>query len=94
MGLIGVDLVEREYQDENALCCGGIYAMLYGYDFTKDVQKSNMDDMADHGARYCIFNCPACQDTLGEKVAKRQIRPVHMIDLCRMAIGEKPLPEG
>jgi hypothetical protein len=94
MGLIGVDLVEREYQDENALCCGGIYAMLYGYDFAKDVQKSNIDDMADHGAQYCVFNCPACQDTLGEKLAKRRIRPVHVIDLCKMAIGEKPLPEG
>jgi hypothetical protein len=89
MKLIGVDLVEREYQDENALCCGGIFSMCFGYGLADDVQKRNIDDMAEHGAEYCVFNCPACQSTLGAKVAKRGIRPVHMIDLCRMAIGEK-----
>ena len=26
---------------------------------------------------------------VGAKVAKRGIKPVHMIDICRMAIGEK-----
>lgn len=93
MELIGAELVEREYQDENALCCGGIYAMLYGYDFANDVQEKNINDMLKSGAQYCVFNCPACQNTLGEKVAKRGIRPIHIIDLCKMAIGDKPLPE-
>jgi Fe-S oxidoreductase len=65
--------------------------MLYGYDFANDVQQKNIADMVKHGARYCVFNCPACQNTLGEKVAKEGMKPVHMIDLCRMAIGEKPL---
>jgi hypothetical protein len=87
--LIGVDLVDREYQDENALCCGGILGMSYGYDLATDVQRRNIEDMASHGAEYCVFNCPACQSVLSEKVAKRGIRPIHMIDLCRMAIGEK-----
>ena len=89
MKLIGVDLVEREYQDENALCCGGIFSMCFGYDLANDVQKRNIDDMAEHGAEYCVFNCPACQGTLGEKVAKRGIKVVYMIDICKMAIGEK-----
>jgi hypothetical protein len=89
MELIGVELVEREYQGENALCCGGIFSMCFGYDLANDVQKRNIDDMAGHGAEYCFFNCPACQSTLGLKVAKRGIKPVHMIDLCKMAIGEK-----
>jgi Fe-S oxidoreductase len=88
MDLIGVDLVEREYQDENALCCGGILSMNYGYDLAHDVQKRNIDDMAAHGAEYCIFNCPACQTTLGALVAKQGIKPLHMIHLCRKAIGE------
>ena len=88
MELIGVDLVEREYQDENALCCGGILSMNYGYDLAHDVQKRNIDDMAAHGAEYCIFNCPACQTTLGALVAKQGIKPLHMIHLCRKAIGE------
>jgi Fe-S oxidoreductase len=89
MELIGVELVEREYQGENALCCGGIFSMCFGYDLANDVQKRNIDDMAGHGAEYCFFNCPACQSTLAEKVAKRGIKPVHIIDLCMMAIGEK-----
>jgi Fe-S oxidoreductase len=89
MNLIGVDLVEREYQDENALCCGGLFAMCFGYDLAEDVQTRNLDDMVKHGAQYCVFNCPACQNALGEKVAKKGIKPIHMIELCRMAIGEK-----
>jgi len=88
MGLIGVDLVEREYQDENALCCGGILSMNYGYDLAHDVQQRNVDDMVRHGAQVCAFNCPACQSTLGARVAKQGIRPLHMIHLCRKAIGE------
>ena len=88
MDLIGVDLVEREYQDENALCCGGILSMNYGYDLAHDVQKRNIDDMKAHGAQVCIFNCPACQSALGDLVAKQGIEPLHMIHLCRRAIGE------
>ena len=94
MELIGVDLVERKYQGENALCCGGIYSMAFGYDLANDVQKRNIDDMVEHGAQYCVFNCPACQSAIGAKVAKRGIRPIHMIDLCRMAIGELKALEG
>ncbi len=88
LDLIGVELVERTYQDENALCCGGILSMNYGYDLAHDVQKRNIDDMAAHKAQYCIFNCPACQGTLGGLVAKQGIKPIHMIHLCRKAIGE------
>jgi len=88
MALIGVDLVEREYQDENALCCGGIFGMCFGYDSIQDVQKRNLADMEAHDPQYCVFNCPACQSTLGAQVAKRGIQPIHMIQLCRMAIGE------
>jgi Fe-S oxidoreductase len=94
MELIGVDLIEREYQGENALCCGGIYAMAFGYDLAHDVQKRNIDDMVEHGARYCVFNCPACQSAIGHKVAKRGITPIHLIHLCRMAVGEMGEQEG
>ena len=89
MNLIGVDLVERTYQDENALCCGEVLRMVSGYKVANDVQKRNIDDMVDSGAQYCVFNCPACYAALAHKVAKRGIKPIHMINLCRMAIGEK-----
>jgi len=89
MDLIGVELVEREYQGDNALCCGGIFSMCFGYDLANDVQKRNIDDMAKNDAEVCFFNCPACQSALAEKVVKRGIKPVHIIELCKMAIGEK-----
>lgn len=85
---IGVELLERVYQDENALCCAEILRAVSGYRLADEVQKKNLDDMVKTGAEYCVFNCPACQSTLSEKVSKRGLKPVHLIDLCKMAIGE------
>jgi hypothetical protein len=45
--------------------------------------------MAKFGAEYCVFNCPACWDSLADKVVRRDIKPIHMIDLCKLAIGEE-----
>jgi len=90
MDLIGVTLMPRTYQDENALCCGSIFRAMYGYDLMKDVQTRNLEDMKQSGAEYCIFNCHGCMNALSALVASREIKPLHMIDLCRMAIGEKP----
>ena len=91
--LIGVKRLQREYDRDNALCCGALILQSKGYDAGTDVQKRNLDDMARYVAEYCVFNCPACWDPLAEKVAKRGIIPIHMIDLCKLAIGEKPALE-
>jgi Fe-S oxidoreductase len=93
LGLIGADRVEREYDRENALCCAELIRMAKGYALADDVQKRNIDDMVKVGAEYCVFNCPACWDSLAEKVAKRGIKPIHMIEICKLAIGEKPALE-
>jgi Fe-S oxidoreductase len=53
------------------------------------VQQRNIEDILKTGAEYCVFNCPACQSTLSEKVVKMGLKPIHIIDLCKMAIGEK-----
>lgn len=87
--LIGVKMPKRVYQDENCLCCGEVIRSVSGYKLADDVQKRNIDDMLQTGAEYCMFNCPACQMALAEKVSKRGLKPVHIIDLCKMAIGEK-----
>jgi len=89
LNLIGVKLPKRVYQDENCLCCGEVMRSVSGYKLADDVQKRNIDDMLEAGAEYCVFNCPACQSSLSEKVSKRGLKPVHIIDLCKMAIGEK-----
>ncbi len=89
LNLIGVKMPKRTYQDENCLCCGEVIRSVAGYKLADDVQKRNIDDMLNAGAEYCMFNCPACQISLSEKVSKRGLKPVHIIDLCKMAIGEK-----
>ncbi len=59
-----------------------------GYELADDIQKRNIDDMLAAGAEYCVFNCPACQTGFAVKVEKRGLKAVHIIDLCKMAIGE------
>jgi Fe-S oxidoreductase len=91
--LIGAENVEREYVDEDAICCGGTIQGQRREGSRKraaDVQKRNIEDMKNAGAEVCVFNCPACYTTLGRLVAQNGIRPIFMSDLCRLAIGEKP----
>jgi Fe-S oxidoreductase len=91
--LIGAKHVDREYVDEDALCCGGTILGQRREGSRRragEVQRRNVEDMADAGAQVCVFNCPACFNTLRETVSTRGIRPVFMSDLCRLAVGEKP----
>lgn len=91
--LIGAESVKREYVDENALCCGGTIQGQRREGSRKraaEVQRRNIEDMKKAGAQFCVFNCPACFQTLGQMVARNGIRPIFMSDLCRLAIGEKP----
>jgi hypothetical protein len=46
--------------------------------------------MVDAGAEVCVFNCPACFNTLRQTVSSRGMQTVFLSDLCRLAIGEKP----
>lgn len=90
LDLIGVELVDRTYQDERALCCGSIFRAMYGYDLATDVQNRNMDDMVEHGAQVCVYNCHGCHGALRDKLDRRGIPMIHMVELCRRAIGEGP----
>jgi Fe-S oxidoreductase len=85
--LIGVELVEREYQGENALCCGGVLVDIAGPEKGADVQERNLNDIVRSGAEYCVFNCPACMMVMAEKTYKKGVIPFHMIDLCNAAVG-------
>jgi Fe-S oxidoreductase len=88
-GLLGVERVKRKYDRENALCCAEIIRMAKGPILADDIQKRNIDDMVESGAEYCVFNCPACWDSLAHKVFQQNIKPIHMIDLCKLAISEE-----
>ena len=91
--LIGAEHVKREYVDEDALCCGGTIMGQRREGSRKraaDVQRKNIEDMKKAGAEVCVFNCPACYNTMDRMVLRNGIRPIFMSDLCRLAVGEKP----
>jgi len=88
--LIGVERVAREYDRDNALCCGGLFRAHGRDELADDVQQRNLRDMVEAGAVATVFNCQYCFMTLAEKVARRGMMPLLMSDLCRIAIGEQP----
>lgn len=89
--LIGAQPVKRRFSHENALCCALTIQGQRKEGSRKralEIQKINIDDMKDSGAQVCVFNCPACYDTLSAKVMEKGMIPIFMSDLCRYAIGE------
>ncbi len=89
---IGVEAVDREYVDENAMCCGSTVLAQKkegSRQYCNEIQQKNIEDMKQAGAQICVFNCPACMQTLGKPVAQSGIMPLFLSDLCRLAIGEK-----
>jgi hypothetical protein len=91
--LIGAESVKREYVNENALCCAGAIQGQRREGSRKraaELQRKNVEDMKSAGAEVCVFNCPACFQTLGHMVTEEGMKPVYMSDLCRLAIGETP----
>ncbi len=86
--LIGANRVERKYDRENALCCGMLIRAMQRDDLADDIQRRNLDDMESAGAKYCVFNCPACFLTMRELVEERGMSPILMSDLCQIALGE------
>ncbi len=84
--LIGAERVEREYDRENALCCGGIIRNLQRYDLFVKVQKRNVEDMVRANAEYCVFNCPACYSSLAKRVYEKGLKPIMLHELCKLAL--------
>ena len=93
--LVGAESVDREFVDENALCCAGTIQCQRrpgSRRYALELQQKNVEDMRRAGAEACVFNCPACLQTLGPLVTLKGIKPMYMSDICRLAIGEKPEP--
>jgi Fe-S oxidoreductase len=91
---IGVERVEREYDRENALCCGTVIRLQQNDDLADDLQERNIEDMRSAGANVCVFNCPVCLLTLGEAVAEKGMMPILMSELCQFALGEGKMMMG
>ena len=88
--LIGAERREREYDRENALCCSMTIKAAQKDEYADDLQEKNLDDMVAAGAKYCVFNCPACFMELNRMVSDRGMTPIFMSDLCHIALGEGP----
>lgn len=86
--LIGVERLRREYDRENALCCGGVFEAQQRFELTEVNQEKNIADMKAFGATHCVFNCPFCFFTLAERVSKNGMIPIMISDLCHQALGE------
>ena len=86
--LIGADRVTRTYDRENALCCGTTIRAAQRDELADDVQQRNLDDMEAVGAKYCVFNCPACFFTMKGMAAERGMTPILLSELCQIALGE------
>jgi Fe-S oxidoreductase len=91
---IGVERVQREYDGENALCCGGVLRSQQREEEADDLVQRNIDDMKRAGAGVCVFNCPFCFFTMGETVAKQGMMPLLMSELCQFALGEGKVMGG
>lgn len=86
--LIGVTRVKREYDYENALCCGAVFEAQQRFELAEKIQDKIVEDLKASGVSHCVYNCPMCFFTLAEKVSKAGIIPVMMSDLCQQALGE------
>jgi Fe-S oxidoreductase len=91
---IGVERVEREYDGENALCCGGVLRAQQREELADDLLERNLSDMKASGASVCVFNCPFCLFSMGEAVAERGMMPILMSELCHFALGEGKMMGG
>jgi len=87
--LIGVERVNRKYDREDAMCCGGIMATLGKKAMMRKAQNDNVDDMVDNQAEFVIYNCPMCLESLASKTGRKGLKNYLLSDLCRMALGEK-----
>ena len=85
--LIGVERVERKYDRESALCCGGMFSRIYP-DRIKPTMAGNLRDAKENKAEAMVFLCPLCMVTLGKAADENGLKPIFITQLVRMALGE------
>jgi Fe-S oxidoreductase len=91
--LVGVERPQRQYERLNALCCSApiIYT---NRELATDIQKKNFEDAIACGADAIITSCPVCDRILRRPSSQFGMPKIFIADLCRIALSEKPWPEG
>lgn len=85
--LVGVKWVDQKYKGVDSLCCG-VLTLNADPERGRAIMNRNLSDMEEHGAEGVVFLCPVCQYGLSEQAAQRGMRPIHIIDLAKLALGE------
>jgi len=91
--LIGVERVQRQYDRKNSLCCS-VPIVDTQPARAAEIRKRNIEDARTNGAKQIVFLCPYCYDTLKKDAADAGLVPLMIMDLVRIAIGEKPSIEA
>ncbi|MBW2181947.1 MAG: (Fe-S)-binding protein [Deltaproteobacteria bacterium] len=89
--LIGVQRVQRQYQEQNSLCCTGPIIRTKK-ELAIEVQTKNVQDALDSGADALITICPICDWVLRRPTSQQGLPKIFVTDLCRMALGEIEWP--
>ena len=91
--LIGVKRPGRKYERLNAVCCTG--PLIYvNRELAVDIQKKNFEDAIACGADAIITSCPICNGMFRRPSLQFNLPNIFITDLCRIALDEKPWPEG
>jgi len=85
--LVGAEWVDQEFKGIDSLCCG-LLTSHKDQARGQAIMERNLSDMVNHGAQSVIFLCPVCEHGLSEQAVKRGMKPVHIVDLAKMALGE------
>jgi len=91
--LVGVERPPRQYERLDALCCSAPLINT-NRELAIDIQKKNFEDAIACGADAIITSCPICYAVFRRPSAQFNLPNIFITDLCRIALGEKPWPEG
>ena len=89
--VIGVERPQRKYERETALCCTGLIIRTKP-ELAAEIQAKNVEDAIKCGADALITLCPLCDRILKRPTFNLGLNKIHIIDLCRIALGEKSWP--
>jgi len=90
LALIGVERVDRKYDRENALCCGGVISSMTNKskEEANEWKMKNILDAKEGGADAFIFLCPICVLNLRTRAKTQGMEPYILSNLVRLALGE------
>lgn len=91
--LIGVERPTRKYERQHALCCTAPIIRAFP-ELAREIQIRNVQDALNSGAEILVTLCPVCDRILRRPAEEMGLRKVFITDICKMALGEKPFPEG